>query len=82
MRIHALIAIIIFVLPFGALAGVDDLMCEESGIAGVVLGQPIEEELSRLVETASSGVAYFSIVPQVDIAPFERVVVGVTPISR
>lgn len=82
MRVHALLAIMFFVPPFGALAGVDDLMCEESGLAGVVFGQPIEEDLSRLVETASSGVAYFSIVPQIGIAPFERIVVGVTPRSR
>ncbi len=68
--------------PGGLLADAGDLVCRESGLAGVSFGQPIAAKKGREVERADSGVVYFAIRPVADIAPFTSIVVGVTPKSR
>lgn len=64
------------------LAGPADLLCEPSGMAGVVFGQLIDEEQAIVNERVDSGVTYYLLQPTVDIGPFTELVVGVTPMSR
>ncbi len=82
MRCVLLPAFLVCAKPYSAFASVDDITCEERGVAGIVFGQRINEDQARLIEAVSSGVAYFAIVPPINVSPFTRVTVGVTPRSR
>lgn len=58
------------------------VVCTKDGMAGVKFGQTIDEANLKIDEKALSGVTYFLYEPQVDIAPYNRLIVGVTPKSR
>ncbi|MDJ0760564.1 MAG: hypothetical protein QNJ19_14310 [Woeseiaceae bacterium] len=59
----------------------DALICRSNGMAGVQYGQTIESTTAKVDEITSVGVRYYTMEPALDIAPFERLVVGATPAS-
>ena len=81
MRLRILLGLWLGLVPL-VIAGPADLLCEPSGMAGVVFGQRIDEERSIVDERVDSGVTYYSLQPVVDISPFTNLIVGLTPVSR
>ena len=59
----------------------DSLICRVEGLAGIAYGQPIDTASATVDEVTSVGVRYYAVQPTVDIAPFETMFVGVTPLS-
>ncbi len=59
----------------------DALVCRTDGLAGVSYGQQVELASAEVDETTAVGVRYYVVEPTVDISPFEKMLVGVTPSS-
>lgn len=82
MRKFSLLTIGILGMSACSHTDVEDLMCKPSGMAGVTFGRPLEQRLASTVEVADSGVTYFNVLPSVDIQPFEKLIVGVSPKTK
>ena len=57
-------------------------VCSPTGMAGMSFGQTIDENKHRVNEKVLSGATYYLYEPDLDIRPFERLIVGLTPLGR
>lgn len=69
-------------VPYDAHGGADDLLCDTEGMAGISFGQVLERQQADLDEPAGFGTAYFAVAPSMDISPFEKLIVGVSLVTR
>lgn len=70
-------------LQQGALASVvSNHVCWRTGMAGMSFGQTIDENRHELHEQVPSGATYYLYEPDRAIQPFERLIVGLTPLGR
>ncbi len=61
---------------------VSNHICSTTGMAGVSVGQNIDERSHQVHEKVLSGVSYYLYEPELDIRPFEHLIVGLTPLGR
>jgi len=77
MLVRNLPGLVAFLGASVALAGVDDMACDETGLAGIAFGEKLDPSWEHFERPSDPGIEYFSIAPRIEIAPFTQLIAGV-----